>query len=225
MRLLYCITESKTTGARIVAGWHEAEQNIEGTEYETEDSGPCRVIPYPYPLETLEKVGPEPAPPPFVRAADEQLTMQDIQFMARTMPLETPDSRPFAEPKETPQILRWFASQVRFETITAGIVWNNIPVKTDRISQLLITNMMLMASTLPPDELMDFTQSSFSYQIRAGDVPDLNKQVNAFVQSCRTIEAQCLADLGSEDPRLKTYADVENMFTQARSRTVRFAGK
>jgi hypothetical protein len=155
-----------------------------------------RIIPYDQPLLTLAKVGDPPA--------------------ARER-----DMRPFAEPDPTPAILTGYSSQVRFDTVTAGITWQDIPVKTDRISQLLIANLATFAATLAPADNVDFTQDSVAYQFQAREAEDLNNQVNAFVQQCRTTESACLADLSSGSPTIQTYDDVDAKFATLKAKTLR----
>jgi hypothetical protein len=175
----------------VVVGSHDSLQNVTASAY----GDGVRIIPYDDPMSTLPRIGDPPV------------------FPAR-------DDRQYGEPTETQEILSAFASQVRFDTVTAGILWNSIPVKTDRVSQLLIGNLALHASTLASTDPIDFTQDGIAYQFQAGQAADLNTQVNAFVQQCRSTEAQCLADLSSATPTLLTYKDVEAQFSTLKSKTL-----
>ena len=177
----------------IVVGSHDSLSNVTAEAY---GSG-VRIIPYNPSMGDLQRVGPAPDKPAV-------------------------DTRQYAQPVETPEILQGFASQVRFNTVTAGITWNSIPVHTDRMSQLLIGNLAQHAVTMTPTDMIDFTQDGVAYQFQAGDAADLNTQVNAFIQQCRTIEAQCLADLTSATPTILTYDDVEVRFAGLRSKTLRY---
>jgi hypothetical protein len=178
----------------VVVGHHDDQQSpVDASLY---GSG-VRIVPYDQPLTTLPLVGTAPIYP-------------------------QRDTRPYGQPTETPQLLMLFAGQVRFETVIAGITWNSIPVATDRISQLLIGNLAQLAATMTPTDVIDFTQAGVGYQFQASQAADLMTQVNNFVQQCRTVENQCLTDLGSATPTLLTYADVEAKFTGLRARTVKF---
>lgn len=130
------------------------------------------------------------------------------------------DTRPYAEPAETPLILKGYASQMRYSVVTAGISWKSMQIKTDRTSQLMLGNLAVYAGTLNPNDIVDFTQDSTSYQFPASDAIDLNKTVNAFIQQCRTTEAQCLADLNSATPTILTYEDVEAKFAGLKAKTI-----
>jgi hypothetical protein len=177
----------------IVMGAHDSLQNVPASAY----GDTVRIIPYDGLMSDLPRIG--PPPPDDVRAKD---------------------TRQYGEPVETPEILTAFASQVRFDTVTAGIVWNSIPVKTDRVSQMLINGLAVYAATLPNTNTIDFTQDGVAYQFTAAQAPDLNNQVNSFVQSCRTAEAACLADLSSATPTMTTYADIEAQFSGLKSKTL-----
>jgi hypothetical protein len=178
----------------IVMGAHDSLQNVLPSAY----GDTVRIIPYDGLMSDLPRIG---DPPP------------DGGAMGR-------DARPYGEPPETPQLLTAFSSQVRFDTVTAGIIWNSIPVKTDRVSQMLINGLATYAATLTATDDIDFTQDGVAYKIQAGNIADLNNQVNAFVQSCRTTEAACLADLASATPTIATYADVEAQFSGLKSKTL-----
>ena len=175
----------------VAVGSHDSLQNVPASAY----GDGVRIIPYDAPMSELPRLGDPPV------------------FPAR-------DDRRYGEPPATPEILMTFASQVRFDTTTAGIVWNSIPVKTDRVSQMLIGNLALHASTLAPTDVIDFTQDGTPYQFQAGQAADLNTQVNAFVQQCRSTEALCLADLSSATPTILTYEDVEGRFSSLKAKTL-----
>jgi hypothetical protein len=178
----------------IVLGWHDSQlASVPSTAYGTG----VRIIPYAGAISDLNRVG----------------------TIDTTLP-PGQDPRQYAEPDPTPEILKAFSGQVRFDTVTAGITWNSIPVKTDRVSQSLINGLAVHASTMTPTDMIDFTQDGIAYQFPASDAADLNNQVNAFVQNCRTTEAQCLADLGSASPTIATYADVEARFSGLKAKTL-----
>jgi hypothetical protein len=182
MNLLYC-----SNG--VVLAIHDNSQAAVPASQYGED---VRVIPYDQPLNTLDRVG---EPPP-----------QDT----RRVPM--PDTRPYAQPAATPAILRAFAGQVRWQTVTSGFTFKNVPANTDRISQTLIANLAQYALTISKNQHIDFTQDGVAYSLTAQDVIDMNNQFSAQAQTCRTIEAQCLADLNSASPTITTYEDVEARF-------------
>jgi hypothetical protein len=136
---------------------------------------------------------------------------------------------PYEQPTETPAILQNYASQVRFELVIAGITFSAasgpVPVSTDRISQMLIGNLAMYASTLAPTDVVDFTQGSVHYPLTAAECTTLNTNVNNFVQQCRTVEGQCIDDLTSASPTILTYDDVDAKFSGLRSKTLRFGKK
>ena len=170
-----------------VIGWHDSTQNVAASSY----GDAIRVIPYDQDIRTLSKLG--PAPPNGVF-----------------------DARPYAQPAETLDILKAFSAQQRWEAVTAGIAFTaasgSIPTNSDRVSQTLVSSLAQYAATLAPTALIDFTQDGVAYQITAQEAIDMNTQMSALAQQCRTIEAQCLADLNSPTPTIHTYADVEAKF-------------
>jgi hypothetical protein len=180
----------------VVLGSHDSLQNVPASSY---GSG-VRIIPYDQPMSDLPRIG---APPVYPER----------------------DTRGYGEPPETPALLMAFAGQVRFDTDVAGITWNSIPVATDRMSQLLIGNLAQHAATLTSKTVIDFTQGGVGYQFQASQAADLMTKVNAFVQQCRTVENQCLTDLGSATPTILTYADVEAKFAGLKAETVKFGKK
>jgi hypothetical protein len=175
----------------VVVGTHDDLQNVPGNAYGQN----VRIIPFAGLMSDLPRVGDPPV------------------FPAR-------DTRPYAQPVETPDILKTFASQVRFDAVTSGFTWNGIQIKTDRLSQLMIGNLAQYAATVTNNTKIDFTQSGVHNQITAQQAKDLNAQVNAFVQRCRSLEAQCLTDLNSAAPTLLTYEDIENVFVSQRSQVL-----
>ena len=183
MQLLYC-------RGGVVIGWHDSDQNVRASDY----GDSVRVIPYDADIQSLAKVG---TPPP-----------SDVYGVA--------DTRPFAQPAETVALLKAFSAQQRWEAVTAGIAFTaasgNIPANTDRVSQTLVSSLAQYAATLAPTDMIDFTQDGVAYQITAQEAIDMNTQMSALAQQCRTIEAQCLADLNSPTPTIHTYADVEAKF-------------
>jgi hypothetical protein len=170
----------------VVQGSHESDQQIDASTYGTG----VRVIPYDAPLSTLDRVGAAP-----------------------TLPQR--DTRPYAQPTETTQILTAYAGQARWEAVAvAGITFNGIPVKTDRVSQTLISNLAqyVVSASISLTTVLDFTQGGVGYQITAQNAIDMNNQIVALIQQCRTIEAACITDLTSATPTILTYDDVDARF-------------
>lgn len=178
----------------IVLAWHDLDATSMSVPASAYGTG-VRVIPYDPAWGPLTRVGAPPA---------DQLH----------------DTRPYAQPTETPQILIAFAGQVRYETVIAGIVWNSIPIQTDRNSQMLIDSLAMYATTVPNTTTINFTQNGIAYQFTASQVADLHTQVNGFLQQCRTVESQCLADLNSASPTILLYSDVEAKFSGLKSQTL-----
>jgi hypothetical protein len=177
----------------VVVGSHDSALNIPSSVY---GSG-VRVIPYDPSMGELPRVGTAPV------------------FPER-------DTRPYGQPVETPELLMGYAGQVRWETVTAGIAYGSIPANTDRVSQTLIANLAQYAATLAPTDTISFTQDGVAYQMTAQDAIDLNTQMTALAQQCRTVEAECLADLTGATPTILTYDDVEARFAGLRSKTLRY---
>ena len=154
-----------------------------------------QIIPYDQPMATLSRVGTAPTNP-------------------------AQDTRPYAQPTETTALLLAYAAQVRFDTSTSGITFNAasgaIPVACDRISQMLIGNLASYAATLATSTAIDFTQNKVHYPLLASECATLFNAVNAFIQQCRTIEANCIVDLNSASPTILTYADVDAKFSGLR---------
>jgi hypothetical protein len=169
----------------VVYGSHDSEQQIDASVYGTG----VQVIPYAAPLSTLDRIGPAPA------------------FPQR-------DTRPYAQPAETTETLTAYASQARWEAAVAGITFNSIPVKTDRVSQTLISNLAqyVTSASIDPAAVLNFTQDGVAYDITAQDAIDMNNQIVALVQQARATEAACIADLTSATPTILTYDDVDARF-------------
>lgn len=161
-----------------------------------------RIIPWPHTIGDLQKSGPPPDPDPFTN-----MVM---------------DTRPYAQPTETPELLLGYAAQVRYEVTTQGISFTTgsgtIDAKTTRLDQGLLNNLATYARTLQPTDPISFTQDNVAYAITAQEAMDLFDQVMAQVQNARKIEAECIADLTSASPTIKTYADVDTRFAGARQR-------
>lgn len=194
MQLIYCANNGTDD---IVLGWHDDSQNVSASAYTAPAGSPTglvRVIPYPQAVSSLTKIGPPPV-------------LGDNRFMSSFA-----DTRPYAQPTETKQILLDFAAQVRWQTVVAGTTFNSNLIHTDRESQALIANLAAHAATLATTDPIDFTQDNVHYPMTAADVIALNTQINARIQQCRTIEAACIADLNSPTPTILTYADVEAKF-------------
>jgi hypothetical protein len=167
----------------VVRGSHDSDQQIDASVY----GAGARVIPYAASLSTLARVGPEPVYP-------------------------ERDTRPYAEPVATPEILIAYSGQARWETVVAGITFNSIPVNTDRVSQTLIGNLAQYAASINPNTTLDFTQDGVAYKITAKDAIDMNNQIVALVQQARGVESACIADLTSATPTIFTYDDVDARF-------------
>jgi hypothetical protein len=151
-----------------------------------------RIIPYDQPMSDLPRIGTAP-----------------------TFPQR--DTRSYAQPIETPALLKTFAGQVRFDTTLKGVAFTAasgpITLKSDRVSQMLLGNLASHAATLPAATAIDFTQDAVHYAVTAAECTSMFNAVNTFVQTCRTAEAQCLTDLNSPTPTILTYADVEAKFS------------
>ena len=169
----------------IVQGSHESDQQVEASAY----GAGVRVIPYDGPLSSLERNGNPPDPP-------------------------QRDTRPYLQPTETTETLTAYAGQARWEAAVAGITFNSIPVKTDRVSQAMIGNLAqyVVSASIAPATALNFTQDGVAHNITAQDAIDMNHQMVALVQQCRTIEATCIADLTSATPTILTYDDVDARF-------------
>jgi hypothetical protein len=195
MKVLYLLYCSVDTGQ--VLGWHDVAANVPASAYASMVySGKVRIIPYDQGVATLPRVGATP-PAPWKPSMG--------------------DSRPYAQPAETKDILLAYAAQVRFDKSIDGISFTTagavvIPVQTDRESQYLIANLAQHASTLATTAAIDFTQDNVHYAMTAADAISMNNAVNAHIQNCRTIEASCIADLNSSTPTLVHYADVDAKF-------------
>jgi hypothetical protein len=169
----------------IVLAWHDdSAPAVDASAYGTG----VRIIPYDQPIDTLSKVGSAPA---------------DLRLA---------DTRPYGQPAETATLLKAYASQVRYDTTTAGVVEpvSGITVFTDRMSQMLIANLAQYAATLATTAAIDFTQGNVHTPMTAQQVINLNNQISARVQQCRTIEAQCYTDIDSA--ALTTYDSVDSRF-------------
>lgn len=140
-----------------------------------------------------------------------------------TAPLAgTGDSRPFAQPTETPAILIGYASQVRYNISVQGLSFTTaastvIPVDTDRLSQGLLNNLAQYAAGLAPTASITFTQNGIAYPITAQDAINMFNAVVSQIQGARNIEATCIADQNATTPQMRTYADIDNAFAGLRA--------
>ncbi len=157
-----------------------------------------RVIPYAASLATLARVGERP-PWPW------KPSMGDL--------------RPYATPTETPELLIAYAGQKRWEVANAGIEWQAIPLKTDRVSQTLISNLAQYADSLNPNSMINFTQDGHAYTVKAKDATDMFVQFNAHLQKARDVETACLYDI--ENGIILTYDDVDARFAELDATTLR----
>ena len=170
----------------VVQGSHDSDQQIEASAYGTG----VRIIPYAAPLSTLDRVGAVPVAP-------------------------QRDTRPYAQPAETTETLVAYAGQARWEAVAvAGITFNSIQIKTDRVSQTQIGNLAqyVVSASVALSTILDFTQDGVGYKITAQDAIDMNNQIVALIQQCRTIEAACITDITSGSPTILTYDDVDARF-------------
>jgi hypothetical protein len=187
MLLLFC-------DDTIVHAIHDSTDSVTLANYPTA----TRIIPYEQNVDTLTKVG--PAPPSVGPGGTQPPT----------------DTRPYAPPTETTQILIDYSSQVRFNTVNKGFSFSaasgTVPVQTDRESYMLVGNTAAYAQTLAPTAMIDFTQTGTHYQLTAAEMISLFNQFSALIQQCRTLEAACIADLNSASPTILKYADVDSRF-------------
>jgi hypothetical protein len=183
----------------VLQGVHDSFQNIFAIE--TYGVG-TRVIPYQGSLAALPRVGPPNA-----------------------WEVEGTDTRPYGEPFATPDILIGYSSQVRFDTLNAGVMYASIPVASDRVSQMLIGNLKLHADTLAPTDVIHFIQQTIVTDITAADVNPMLQTVQTFQQEVRTIEANIINDLRSATPTIHTYDEIDALFEPALARTVLYGHK
>jgi hypothetical protein len=177
----------------IVLGTHDDTQTIDPAAY----GEGVRVIPWDQPLSNLERVGPPP---------------ENLPGGARG------DPRPYAQPVETPDVLKLYAAQQRFAFHTGGLVYNDIPINTDNRSQLHVSTLAQYAATLNKNDPIKFTQDSVAYSITAQDAINISNQMSAIVQQARTIEADCYAAIDAGT--VTTYDQVDSAFAVAK-RTAR----
>ena len=175
MILLYC------TNGVVVSTHDDQLAPVAASVYGTG----IRIIPYDQPLTTLDRVGTLPDPPP------------SQQPPARPVP----DTRPYAQPTETPAILIDYAAQVRFEKSVADVSFTAasgvVPVHADRLSQMLLSNLALHCQSLAGTAAIDFTQDNIHYAVTAAETISMFNAVYAHIQACRTIEATCIADVNA----------------------------
>ena len=173
----------------LVVSIHDDVQTINASSY----GDGVRIIPWDQPLSALERVGP---PPEYLPGGPRN------------------DPRPYAQPTETPDILKLYAAQQRFAYDTSGLVYNGIPINTDHPSQAHVSTLAQYAATLPKGNPINFTQDGVAYSITAGDTINIFNQIGALVQQARTIEAQCYAAIDAGT--MTTYGDVDTAFGVAR---------
>jgi hypothetical protein len=194
MLLLYC----NIANAAVVAIHDDTQAPVPMSAYGA--AGTIRIVPWAGLRGDLQKLG---TPPP---------TSSDPTT-------RIPDTRPYAQPTETPAILKAYAAQVRYNysvqpvnfTAASGV----IPINTDRESQSLLNNMMTYAATLVGTTSMDFTQNNIHYVVTAAEVPQMFNAVMAQVQKYRAVEAAVIADQNLTTPTMRVYADVDTKFSSA----------
>jgi len=188
MYLLYC-----DQAGTVVAYYDDASVFTPLDAYPTA----VRIIPYDLPISTLEKVG---APPP-----------------AGKRPSEFVDTRPYAQPAETPELLKLYAGQCRFNRVDTGFDFTAasgvIPVWTDRQSYMLLGGLATYAASVDPTTIIDFTQGSSHYILTAVECVALFNEFSGLMQLCRTAEADCLDEIGAGT--ILTYDDVDAQFAGA----------
>jgi hypothetical protein len=173
----------------IVVSIHDDTQTIDASSY----GDGVRVIPWNQPLGNLKRVGPPP---------------ENLPGGPRG------DPRPYAQPAETPDILKLYAAQQRFAFHTGGLVYNGIPINTDQKSQLHVSTLAQYAATLNKNDPINFTQDSVAYSITAQDAINISNQMSAIVQQARSIEANCYAAIDAGT--MATYDDVDAAFAAAK---------
>jgi hypothetical protein len=173
----------------LVVSTHDDTQTIDASAY----GEGVRVIPWDQPLSALERVGPPP---------------ENLPGGPRG------DPRPYAQPAETPDILKLYAAQQRFAFNTAGLVYNGISINTDHASQAHVSTLAQYAATLPKGNVINFTQDSVAYSITAGDAINIFNQIGALIQQARTIEANCYAAIDAGT--MTTYDQVDAAFIAAK---------
>jgi Domain of unknown function (DUF4376) len=141
---------------------------------------------------------------------------------------EEPGSSPprYLQPAETPAILKAYAAQVRFDVSVSGVPFTtsggtSIPMQTARLDQSLVSSLAAHGQSLQATDAISFTQNNVAYAITAKDAIDMFHAMMAHVQSCRDIEADCIADLDSASPTILTYADVDARFAGVKAKTLR----
>jgi hypothetical protein len=179
----------------VVLTTHDDVQAVLASAY---GSG-VRIIPWDQPLGALDKVGPAPNP-------------------------GVSDARPYAQPAETPAILKMYAAQRRYDCSVGGISFTaasgTIPVNTGRGDGALINNLAAHAQSLQPADPLNFTQDNVLYPITAQEAIDMFHALMTHIQDCRNIEANCITDLDSATPTLLTYDDVDAQFAGVAAKTL-----
>jgi hypothetical protein len=196
MLLLYC----NIANAAIVAIHDDAQAPVPMSAYGA--AGTIRIVPWAGLRGDLQKLG---TPPPVSSDPTAQI----------------PDTRPYAQPTETPAILKAYAAQVRYNLSVQGVSFTpsgggQITVNSDRESQSLLNNLASHAATLAPTASVDFTQNNMAYTITAQDAINMFNAVMAQVQTVRNIEATCIADQNATTPSMRVYADIDNAFAGAK---------
>jgi hypothetical protein len=179
-----------------VVGWHDKSgPAVPLAAYATA----VRIIPYDQPISALERIG---EPPITVRG----------------------DTRPYAQPVETPQLLIAYTAQVRWNVTTAGFTFQAasgpVPVACDERSRAFVGDMTQYAATLAPATQFDFVQAGVHYPLQASECATLFAAMHDLIQQARSLEAQCIADLNAATPTLATYADVDAKFSGLLAKTL-----
>jgi hypothetical protein len=192
MLLLYC----NIANASVVAIHDDSQAAVPMTVYGA--AGTIRIVPWAGLRGDLQKLG--TAPPV---SGDPTAQMRD--------------TRSYAQPTETPAILKAYAAQVRYNISVQGVNFTpsgggQITVNSDRLSQSLLNNLASHAATLTPTTSVQFTQNSVAYSITAQDAINMFNAVMAQIQAGRNVEANCIADQNLATPSMRTYADIDNAF-------------
>jgi hypothetical protein len=141
------------------------------------------------------------------------LTVEDDAEAARLLTvMADPRWRDTAKIKQ----LKGHAAYLRYKKEIAGITVHNIPIATDRDSQVktMIVQMMALAD---PTMVFSWKKQDGSFaQLTAQQVIDIGKAVVAHVQACYAAEANAGATI-TANPAAVTEANIEAIFSAIQS--------
>jgi Domain of unknown function (DUF4376) len=140
------------------------------------------------------------------------LTVEDDAEAARLLTvMADPRWRDTAKIKQ----LKGHAAYLRYKKEIAGITVHNIPISTDRDSQVKLMVAMIMAQA-DPTMIFPWKKSDGSFaQLTAQQVIDIGKAVVAHVQACFAAEANAGATI-TANPAAVTEANIEAIFSRVR---------